>query len=90
MSRAAMRQRIAADIEPLTAVVRVIPGGRYGDAYTWSATVRWLDRRAVEILGALRAPRPSEWRAVRNALRQAGVQAVIWRRGDGRKRLRIR
>jgi len=81
-------QATRADIEPLAAVVRVIPSGAYGDPYTWSATLRWLDRYTVEVMGAMRAPRPSEWRAVRAALRKAEVRRVVWHRADGRDRER--
>jgi len=83
-------QATRADIEPLAAVVRVIPSGEFGDAYTWSATLRWQDRYTVEVLGVLQAPRPSEWRDVRAALRRAGVRKVVWHRLDGRNRERER
>lgn len=63
-------------LEPLTAVLRV--GGAYGEPYTWSATVRYLSPSSVEILGAMRSPTPSEWRAMRAILKADGVTTVLF------------
>jgi hypothetical protein len=76
-----------ADLEHLASVIRVYPnGGKYGDPYTFCAAVRHLDRESVEIVGALRSPTPSEWRAIRAALVEAGiVKAMFTRIKDGVK-----
>jgi len=78
---------VTADLEPLTSLIRVFPdGGRYGDPYTFCATLRHLDRKTVEIVGALRAPTPGEWRAIRTALAGAGItEATFVRIKDGVK-----
>jgi hypothetical protein len=73
-------------LETIAGILRVFPDGqRYGDPYTWCATVRFLSRDTVEICGALRAPMPSEWRAIREALAAAGVTSavIVRRRADG-------
>jgi hypothetical protein len=73
-----------AHIEPLAGVIRVFDCGRsYGDPYRYAVTVRWLDRQTVELVGALRAPAPSEWRAIRDALVAAGVARVVMIRKGG-------
>lgn len=76
-----------ADLQPLVSLIRIFPeGGQYGDPYTYCATIRHLDRETVEIIGALRAPTPSEWRAIRVALADAGVtKAMFMRIKDGIK-----
>ena len=76
-----------ADLEHLASVIRVFPDGcKYGDPYTFCAAVRHLDRETVEIVGALRSPTPSEWRAIRAALVEAGIiKAVFTRIKDGIK-----
>jgi hypothetical protein len=53
--------------------------------YRWSATVRYLSPFDVEVLGAMRAPTPSEWRAICQVLRDSGVTIArfIRRRADG-------
>lgn len=58
-------------LEPLAAVLRI--GGAYGEPYTWAATVRYLSPSVVEIIGAIRAPSPSEWRAAVRVLRASGI-----------------
>ncbi len=75
---------MAGHLEPLAAVVRV--GGAYGAPYTWAATVRYLSPSEVEIVGAVRAPTPSEWRALRGLCREAGIARVQFMRhtADGR------
>ncbi len=71
-------------IEPVAAVIRVVPDeGSYGDPFTFSATLRWVDHQTVELMGALRAPRPSEWRAIVLALRACGATAMVWSRLSG-------
>jgi hypothetical protein len=74
-----------ASLEHLASVIRVFPdGGEYGDPYTFCATIRHLDRETVEIVGALRSPTPSEWRAIRAALAKGGIiKAMFTRIKDG-------
>ena len=68
-------------LEPLTALLRI--GGAYGEPYTWAATVRYLSPSSVEIVGAMRAPTPSEWRAMRVILKASGVASVLFVRHKG-------
>jgi hypothetical protein len=70
-----------AHLEPLSAVIRV--GGAYGEPYTWCATVRYLAPDEVELVGAMRAPKPSEWRAMATVFRQTGVRIVWFERHHG-------
>ena len=73
-----------AHIEPLAGVVRVFDAGlSYGDPYRFAVTVRWINHDTVEFVGALRAPAPSEWRAIRTALMEFGVRNVVWVRKSG-------
>ena len=69
-----------ASFQPLAGVIRVHgPGGGYGDDYTWSCSVTIVDGVA-HLYGVLRAPRPSEWRAVAECLRNHGCSAVKYER----------
>lgn len=48
-----------------------------------------MDRQTVEIVGAMRAPTPSEWRAIRDCLVSAGATtAIIKRQKNGREHVR--
>ncbi len=76
-------------IEPTAGVIRVFADGHgYGDPYTFAASLRWIDRETAEVLAALRAPTPSEWRAMRQAARQMRLKALVYLRRypDGRSR----
>lgn len=42
----------------------------YGDPYDWCATAVRVNEQTVEIRGALRAPTPSEWRAMYRMFRK--------------------
>jgi len=54
-----------AEIEPLSGVIRVWPdGNKYGDPYEWSASVRWISRDAIEILGYTKPITREVWRAI--------------------------
>lgn len=75
-------------LEPIASVLRI--GGDYGEPYTWAATVRYLSPDEVEIVGAQRAPTPSEWRAMRTVLRKSGVRWVIFLRHKGAQWVRHR
>jgi hypothetical protein len=47
--------------------------------------VRYLNPSEVEIVGAMRAPTPSEWRALRELLRASGVRIVVFVRHKGQR-----
>ena len=68
-------------LEPLTAIMRI--GGAYGEPYTWAATVRYLSPTSVEIVGAMRAPTPHEWRVMRAVLKATGIISVLFVRHKG-------
>jgi hypothetical protein len=74
-----------ANLEHLASILRVFPdGSSYGDPFSWSATLRWIAPDTVEVCGAMRAPTPSEWRAIRECLVSLGVTtAVITRHKAG-------
>ncbi len=73
--------RCRANFEPLAGVLRVFAdASKYGDPYQWSATVRFLDIRTVELMGILRAPKPSEWRAVMKLFAGMGVEKIVFHR----------
>lgn len=76
-----------ARIEPLTAVLRVFSDGRdHGDPYDFACTLRWLDSQTVELLGVDKAPAPSMWRPIVEALREAGAKEFVFtRRGRVRR-----
>ena len=60
----------------MSAMLRI--GGAYGEPYTWAAGVRYINPFSVEIVGAMRAPTPSEWRAMRAVLKASGVTSVLF------------
>lgn len=67
-----------AEMEILTSIIRVFKDDlRYGDPYEFSATVRWINPKQVEVLGTQRAPRPSEWRAMQECLHSYGAEELI-------------
>ena len=69
-----------ASFQPLAGVLRVHPPGvGYGGDWTWACTISLLDEH-VYILGALRAPTPSEYRAARDCLFALGVRFAHWER----------
>jgi hypothetical protein len=74
-----------ADLEIIAGILRV--GGddwEYGKPYDWACTAVRVDHKTVELMGAIRAPSPSEWRAIRETLISAGfTHALIVRhKGD--------
>jgi len=78
-----------AHIEPLAALVRVFSDGRsYGEPYDYVATLRWTDHETAEVMGALHAPLPSQWRAICIAAREVGIKRLLLtrRHPDGRTR----
>lgn len=67
-----------AEMEFISSIIRIFEDGKgYGDPYEFSATIRWITPRRVEIIGILRAPKLSEWKAMNNCLRSHGVEDVI-------------
>jgi hypothetical protein len=72
---------VTASIEHATSIVRVGPDHRSPyDPYTWCCTVRWRDPETVEILGVVRAPTPSEFRAAKRLLQSLGAKRHIHER----------
>jgi hypothetical protein len=63
-------------LEPLCALIRV--GGEYGEPYSWVATIRYVSPTDVEIVGAQRAPKPSEWKAACLVMKDAGIFRVTF------------
>lgn len=79
------------DIEPIAGVIRVYRSGRSyqnGDPYEWAASVRWLSRDTIEILGVDRPPSIAVWRSIRAFLEDdsSGIRKVIIKR-HGRNRV---
>lgn len=70
---------VRAHIEHLASVVRVIDNG-FGDEYGFTATVRWLSSKRVEIIGVTKAPTIAEWRAVFSSLAGLGVDSFQFAR----------
>lgn len=82
-----MPGRATAHIETTSVVLRVFSEGReFGDPYDWCATGVRVAPGVLEILGVLRAPSPSQWRALFRVLRSQGWHTVVWwrHRPDGR------
>jgi len=67
-----MGRQLAGHLEPLAAVIRI--GGHYGEAWTWAAIIRYLSPVEVEVMAVMRAPKPSEWRAMKEILLASGVR----------------
>lgn len=83
-----MPGRATAHVETTSVVLRVFSEGReFGDRYDWCATGVRVAPGVLEILGVLRAPSPSEWRAIFRTLKAQGWQKVIWwrHRPNGQK-----
>lgn len=75
-----------AHLQPLAGVLRVFDTNKkYGeDPYEWAASVRWLNDHQVEILGVLKAPSLSQWRAIKQLFMSRNLAAVFRRvRQDG-------
>lgn len=51
--------------------------GVYGDPYDWCCTVEAIGDLAI-LHGALSSPSPSQFRAIFDALRNAGFRRVQW------------
>ena len=70
-----------AHFEPISGVIRLFEDGKgYGDKYTWAGTVRFIDAKTVEVLGCTSAPKPSEWRAIVQCVKDVGVKEIIFYR----------
>ena len=73
-----------ADVEPIACAIRVFHDGAvYGDPYTWAATIRYIDRKTIEIIGITCAPKPSEWRAIVARMKCDGVSKIVFSRKRG-------
>lgn len=54
-----------AEIEPIVGIIRVwLPGKVYGDPYEWCATVRYLKKDTIEILGYTKKVSKECWKAI--------------------------
>lgn len=71
-----------AHIEKISGIIRVFDEGceAYKDEYEWCATLRWLEDDIVEVMGAMSAPTPSQWRAIKTALKDIGVKGAVFKR----------
>ena len=69
-----------ADLEPLSARLRVwADGAEYGALY-WGASVRWINRTTVDLGVVLQAPTPSQWRATEKIFASQGVEKILFMR----------
>ena len=66
------------EIEPISGVIRVwVDGSVYGDPYEWVATVRWITRNKVEILGYTARLTPSIWKAVIKECQKRNITDIL-------------
>ncbi len=64
-----------------TGLLRVHPdGGGYGSPYTFACVVTQIEEGFAEVHLAIRAPTPTEFRAVATALKAAGYSRARWER----------
>lgn len=77
------------DTEVLTALIRVFDQGSYGDPYSFCCTVTRTERGIYEVMGAMHAPTPAQWRAVREAMASLGADEAIIKRARGGGNMRI-
>lgn len=61
-------------------VIRVIPGGRYGDPYSFACSYQMVDGETVEIVAVHSLPKVSDLRALLRAFWESGIKYMIWRR----------
>ena len=68
-----------ARIEPLAGVIRYWDddAAQYGDPYQWVASVRWLAKGEVEILGYIKPLTVNIWRAVMRACKDNGIKRIL-------------
>lgn len=81
------RRALSATIQPLVGVLRVHPqDGSYLDHtdYGWAASVAFEPEATARIYGAMRAPKPSQWRAIYAELQRWGVRRAVWERHTAR------
>lgn len=65
-------------------LIRVFADGDdYGDPYVWSCLAVLVEFGVLELRGAMRAPTKREWKAIKQAIAEAGYSLAIWRRADG-------
>jgi hypothetical protein len=77
-------------LEHISGVIRVWlnPNAGYRDPYDWVATVRWIDCETVEIVGILKPPTPSIWRATKDELARHGAKTIIFYRIKGGRKIK--
>ena len=80
-----------ADIEPTSGVLRCWDGTvvKYGEPYQWAATVRWLSRESIEILGDVKPVTREVFRAIIKRCAESGIKrilAVRYRAGQRREK----
>jgi len=67
-----------AEIEPLVGVIRVWALGKvYGDPYEWVATVRYIKKDTVEILGYTKKVTKDIWKAVIKECQYKGITKIL-------------
>lgn len=73
-----------ANIQHLTSIIRQgEQANEYRAPYTWSATVRWMDTTAVELIGVDAPMTKTIWREVMGLLHELGIEKfLIHRIGD--------
>ncbi len=65
-------------LEPLAARLRVFAdGAKHGDPY-WGASVRWIDRKTVDLGLVLSPPTPSQWRATCDIFAAEGCERILF------------
>ena len=66
------------EVEPISAVVRIWDNqSGYGAPYDWVATLRWVDKDTVEVIGTTTAPTRTQWKALVIKAKEIGVKRVL-------------
>lgn len=75
------------DIQHLSSVVRVWTqeGAKYGDPYDWAATIRWIDKETIEVLGVVKPVTKAMWEALTEAFAEMGIKKMLIVRHTGGK-----
>jgi hypothetical protein len=69
-----------ASLQILSGGIRLHPnGGVLGDAYGWSCWCIQIED-TIYLYGAMSAPSPSQWRAIRSLLKDMGIKHVVYER----------
>lgn len=71
-----------AQLEHVASVIRVWINSDavHGDPYDWVATVRWINKATIEIMGITMSPNREIWAAVMNELLTYGVEEIVYYR----------